>query len=504
MIKASRALITATGDLSFDTRASILGAWGKSQSPQHEPVSALITSQSSQDPISAWEASGDDILARVMEYLGGESQDTITCDYLATCDARDPRRIQKQPISHLNDLLSKSASLARSLDDKKSALIHLDIEYVNFDDPASAFTDPWHAFSLQEPVVLAIEELLVNWGIRPLHLITGQGHHFVWSVARGSQCEKRLAELAFSNQSPGEQCNHAIVFDGTALLMEYFANEVRRLASPQTKIPVQLTAVHVGPCSSNQREMISIDISEYGDPLASRMIRIPFTAYRKPWECGLVSDLGLEDQIGHFVTLPLHEMDIMQCLKCRQDVHDIASLAKCASIHIPEQEEGTLRLIEAYEGSKLRSFHDTYYREDPYPKDQWKETYGLTPIEDFPGCVQRALIFPNDLLLKPAILQLVTRCFLSQGWHPRHVAGLICSKFSDPGFNWGSAWEEYCPARRADFYVRMFSGLIRLGRDPLIDFNCTSQQEKGFCWPLPGSCNLETHYQRLISTNSEP
>ena len=40
------------------------------------------------------------------------------------------------------------------------------------------------------------------------------------------------------------------------------------------QIPVELTAVEVGP-SKHGREMISIDISEYGDPLYSRAVRYP-------------------------------------------------------------------------------------------------------------------------------------------------------------------------------------------------------------------------------------
>ena len=51
--------------------------------------------------------------------------------------------------------------------------------------------------------------------------------------------------------------------------MEFLAHRVKQIAAPLTKIPVELTAVEVGP-SEHGREMISIDISEYGDPLYSR------------------------------------------------------------------------------------------------------------------------------------------------------------------------------------------------------------------------------------------
>jgi hypothetical protein len=65
-------------------------------------------------------------------------------------------------------------------------------------------------------------------------------------------------------------------------------------------------------------------------------------------------------------------------------------------------------------------------------------------------------MFPNDLLLKPAGIRNVTECLLERGWHPRHIAGLIRSKF-ERDYDWRGQWIDYSPAMRADFYVRIFS-----------------------------------------------
>jgi hypothetical protein len=114
--------------------------------------------------------------------------------------------------------------------------------------------------------------------------------------------------------------------------------------------------------------------------------------------------------------------------------------------------------------------------------------------------VRHVLEFPNDLLLKPAGIQLVTRWLLAQGWHPRHIAGLIRSKFEDPAFGWGVDWGDYEPATRADFYVRLFSCLHLTGLDRLVDFNCTSTREKQFCFQPPaGWCDLEPARQVLLA-----
>ena len=96
-------------------------------------------------------------------------------------------------------------------------------------------------------------------------------------------------------------------------------------------------------------------------------------------------------------------------------------------------------------------------------------------------------------------MQLVTRCLLAAKWHPRHIAGFIRSKFENPAFNWGVNWGDYVPAIRADFYTRLFAGQIATGLDRLIDLNCTSTREKGFCVPLAsGSCCLEPVRQTLL------
>jgi len=122
--------------------------------------------------------------------------------------------------------------------------------------------------------------------------------------------------------------------------------QVKEVAAPLSQFPVEITAVHVGPCASKQREMISIDISEYGDPLHTRMMRMPFTNYLKPWVHGLAHSLGIDGQIPTFRCIPLHEMDIRQAIKVRQVDADVIDLARRASVSIPEQIEGTTRLLK--------------------------------------------------------------------------------------------------------------------------------------------------------------
>jgi len=449
---------------------------------------------------------------RLVEFLGGDTLANAAAAYITQSDGCQFNRDHLRPPLCLDQFLANEVDIARSLADSESLLLHLDIEYVNFDSPAEAYVDPWRTFDLQEPVVGVIETLLLQWGIRPVHIITGQGHHFVWRIARDSEVAEQLSRLCPAPELQ-ESCEQHVpsqirdridldsqrAFAALSLLMEYLAHQVKAAASPLSKVPVMITAVHVGPCATKHREIISIDISEYGDPLHTRMVRMPFTNYLKPWVSGLARSLGLEMEIPSFRAIPLHEIDVRQAIKMRQVDADVCDLARRACVRIPEQSDGTARLLAEYLGSPLRQFHELFYADQHDPKERWHETYDRTPLEALPACARHLLIWPNDLLLKPAGMQLLTRCLLADQWHPRHIAGLIRSKFENPGFNWGVSWSDYVPAIRADFYTRLFAGLHAVGLDPLIDLNCRSTLEKGFCFPHGGDgpCTLAPTHARL-------
>lgn len=450
---------------------------------------------------------------RLVEFTGGSTLDQATAVYLAHSDGCQFDRRELRLVTELDWFLEGDMDIARSLADSASYLLHLDVEYVNFDSPAEAYLDPWRSFELQEPVVRAIESLLLEWGIRPLHLITGQGHHFMWRISQDSDVATQLRAL---NPSPelvlrcmermpplltGRiQAEDQAAFFATALLLEFVAHRVKEIAAPQTALPVEITAVHVGPCPTRQREIISIDISEYGDPLHTRMIRMPFTNYRKPWVNDMAKNLGLEGEIPTFRSIPLHEMDFRQAIKVRQDEEDVLDLARRACVRIPAQEKGTAQLLKHYLASRLRRFHEYYYSTYHDSPERWPETYDKTPLNVLPHCARHLLEHPNDLLLKPAGMQMVTRVMLAQGWHPRHIAGLIRSKFENPAYAWGIDWSDYDTATRADFYTRLFAGLHLTGLDRLVDLNCTSTREKGFCFqPSDCSCDLEPSRQKLLS-----
>jgi hypothetical protein len=164
-----------------------------------------------------------------------------------------------------------------------------------------------------------------------------------------------------------------------------------------------------------------------------------------------------------------------------RDITKVNKLAECSSTWIPDASVAMEKLISDYAGSKLGAFHDLYYSVDHDPAGEWEHTYDRTDLSMLPPCVRLMLEQPNDLLLRPACAGRVTRVLLALGWHPRHIGGLIRSKYERAHHEWGDQWYLCDPATRADFYARLFSGLFFTGVDELIDFNCRSAQDQALC-----------------------
>ena len=432
-----------------------------------------------------------DVRARIREFLGPANNGELSCEFLAASDENASPPFQRYSPHAINSLLDAGFEISRSLWDRDGLIADFDIEYVNFDNPAEAFVDPGRVFAIQHPVVDTIEQLLREYGIQPLHVLSGRGHHFVWRIEQRSEEFKRLSALGrgppslWKTESELHSPNDRDVpielgraFAGLGLAMEFLAHRVKQIAAPRTEIPVELTAVEVGP-SQRGREMISIDISEYGDPLYSRAVRVPFSVYLKPWQQPWAFAINVLVKLQPLFVIPLEGIDWRQGISAMRDPRLAAELAKHSSTRIPDGTRGTGQLLQHYKKSKLAEFHAFFYSQEQHPRELWPETYDRQPLEILPACARVALETPNDLLLRPAFIRRLVRVMLALGWHPRHIAGLICSKYRRD-FGW-TQFVNVDPATRADFYTRVFAGLFAAGMDDLVDFNCISAQEQGMC-----------------------
>lgn len=429
---------------------------------------------------------------RLIEFLGGDSIDDVTTVFITANGHSFPYWYDPKPVSELWQYFERGTELARSLWDRTSLIAHLDIEYVNFDRPELAYIEYERAFAIQRPVIQTIEEVLLEFGITPLHLLSGRGHHLIWRIDLRSSAADRLAQIGHipgtmlgryaQPQPPHRETVAPMVgaaFAGLGQVLELVAHRVLVQAQPLCEIPIELTAVEAGP-RSHGREVVSVDLSEYGDPIYTRSMRMPYSLYLKPLQLrSTCADRRLAE-VPIIFMIPIHEMGEEQGLLVMKSVSQVLELARRATVRIPEQQDGMQNLIATYLASPLARFHRKFYSAEHDPPEMWPSTYDRTPLDALTPCTRRLLKQPNEWLLKPGGIQHVVRSLMAVGWHPRHIAGLIRSKY-ERDFGWGYQWYLYDAASRADFYARLFSGLIAMGRDSLIDFNCRSTQEKGYC-----------------------
>ncbi len=453
--------------------------------------------------------SNPSVRSRIEEFLGfaNRRDKHPSCFFMAIGDSEKTQylnRFAKRWLpSRANDLLE----ISRSLWDRESLLADLDIEYVNFDFPAESFLRPERTFFLQEPVRLAGETVFADLGINPLHLVSGRGHHFIWQISRKSLTFERLVAIGrpfydrcdwHKSIAPTEQiqvgADLAAAYCGLGLLMEFLAHQIKAKASSSSQIPVEITAIEVVP-GERGREMVSLDISEYGDPLYMRMVRAPFSRYLKPIQQR--SSLGAEtvDNLPSIFEIPAVG-DLSATLTAMRDVKRVIALASETSVRIPDRSAASADLIKLYQSSFLARFHELFCSTQLPTQSKLPVHGSQTSCVDLPPCVRYILEHPNDLLLKPAGVRRLTITMLALGWHPSQIADLIHARFRED-HHWNDIFSGYDPRFRADFYTRLFAGLVWLKLDSAIDFSCWSSQKQGWCFHQ--ACNdLLEHYQQSL------
>jgi len=429
--------------------------------------------------IKAYYANAD-VRSRMIESLGGRTLDDATCYYIGRCwDTIKPGFNMRRP-AELGVFLANEWDVARSLWDREWLVADLDIEYVNFEFPAEPFLDHERTFSLQQPVHYAVQRILSAAGIRPLHSITGRGHHFMWKspltgpafeqLARIGRLSSSLERLYATPQPPdGEPVDPTVAraFSGLGLVMEYVAYTVLSESQSQCPLPVLPEAIDMGP-QERGREIITLDISEYADPLHTRGLRIPFSIYLKPWQRPEILTPAIEGRVPVMIMVPSDTLDVEQVTPIMRDLGKAAQWASHASGLIPDCAHGMEQLVALYLRSEVRRYHDWFYSMEHEPPEKWPFTYDRTPLADLPPHVRDILRTPNDALLNPGPVRQLVAVLLERGWHPRHIAGLIRSKY-ERNYGWLNQWYVYNAGMRADFHARVLAGMIRMGYDQLTD-----------------------------------
>ncbi len=460
---------------------------------------ATRVSESSANAARAWaaapQAAGEivsfyrsaSIRDRMAEFLGGPDPRISTVAYITASDgamdSAEPASVDRFP-----EYLACGSEIDRSLWDRDSLIADIDLEYHNFDNPAAAWEDPERAFRLQQPVLDATLRILADAGVDPLVLVSGRGFHLVWGIPRDSRAFRRLvclgrvpeglaARYACARSPSGLKLDPRLgrAFAGFGQLMEFLFQRVFESSRMVCEVPLQPAAIEVGP-GAHGREIVSFDLSEYGDSLHTRHIRLPFSLYLKPrrfeWKLGAPG----VDRLMPIFEIPLDGMTPQQAIKSARDPKEVSALARRTCMRIPDARASMENLLDEYEGSELAAFHKRFNQELPD-----KLGFPIPPVRapDVP-CLKWTFDHPNDWLLRPGALQHVTRVLSAFDWSAPSITQLVSACYMSD-YDWGETWARLEPTSRALFYVRLFAGMIATGTDELIDMNCVSHQEKGYC-----------------------
>jgi hypothetical protein len=385
----------------------------------------------------------------------------------------------------LRQLFDDGADVCRSFADRCGTLIQLDVDYVNPEDPAEPNRDPWTCFERLEPVHGAVQDVLAAFGVSAFVVMTGRGYHFTVRAPLGTRLHDELITIAcpcpaLQARCEAEEARESLAVsmgwahEGAGRLVEYLAHDVLRAARGRTAVPV--TAADVPP--PGRGPFICLDFTAYGDPLWSRYARCAFSSYQKA--------AALDSERPFVIVLPRGALSLSELISARSDPAAAARLAEVASVKIPDVSEAS-GWVRAYCQSPLARFHRRFDSASPAPAAA-ANTCAHIPPTALPKCVRRALESPNPGLLVPTALRTVALVLWSRGWHPRRVADLVRARY-EADHGWDDLWQRYEPAARADFYVRLFAGLVVDGLDDPSDFTCASQQRRGGC--PGGECGHE-------------
>jgi hypothetical protein len=452
------------------------------------------------------------VRARIREYCSGASDGSLTCADLSALSSQDalPRWdvAASHPPGHLDRLLDAGVDLARSIWDSENLIVYLDLDYVNPADAADSFRHPADAFFRMEPVHATVHRVLRGFGMMPLELVTGRGYHFSGRIPWTHPVIGHLADLApdvpawhatIASRHPAWLSHtlserQARAASGLGLLLEHVAHLVLRRAAPRSPVPVVINGTEVGNGPAG-RACVSIDLSHAGDPLDVRHLRVAFGAYQlHHWRADIFGT-DVSTRVPMMVVVPRGQQSLYRLLTKGRFPADAARVAERQIARLPDVAQGVAALLVDYVPSRLAAFHRQYYAVVPESPEAWPDTYDRLDLRTLAPCVAWPLQHPNDLLLQPARIQYVVRGLMADGWAPRHVAGLIHSRYARD-YGWGTRWSRLDARTRAEFDVRVFAGLIATGLDESIDFNCVSAQEKGLC-PHDPTCHRDLRVDRV-------
>lgn len=392
--------------------------------------------------------------------------------------------------------LDNALDIHRSVWDRQNPLGILDVEYFSKNFPGEPYLAPERTFMIMEPVYQYIMALFKAYDLSPLAVTTGQGYNFDVCISKDSRAFNDLVGLGHVEETLWYDYSHpsiqrgrpvpwedAKAFDAMGKLFEFLCH---RILAEVSGLPLSIPLV-IGDvvCGNKKREAVSLDLSLYINPIHTRSIRCPFSAYSKHMLRGDVLGDVVAREVSYLFCVPRQlpgaEITLDRILNMRTSAERAIQWAESITTSIPDQSSSFTNLLLEYKKSILHAFHQEYDATEQDDPSTWAQGYDRFDLTSIPPCAAHPISCPNPLLLQPTNLRTVVGVLMAIGWHPKHIAGLIYSKYARH-FGWEVNFTRYDANRWANVWGRIYAGMIVTGVDGLLDFNCISQQEKGESW----------------------
>ena len=435
------------------------------------------------------------------------------CEYLVGFGEAEVWKGAMQPFysapsgwPHLEVMLEAGLDIFASLWRTDSTVGVIDIEYFNHRNKGRAITDPGYALWELRPIIEQFLFQFAQYEMPYLALVTGQGVQLLFKVPFTDPVHERLVWLGgHDEQSLLER--YEMPYDGKRQrpvpwyaslgskgmfrVILKMSNDVMKQLQARREmgemiLPTVYSDIHMGDPThglfGEGPEGISIDLTCYGDPLHMRDHRAPFSTHQKQRADNRYTEVYWAPLK---LTLPFWSLDeydaialkrIEEVEMCATDFEYAAALAERVDCQIPTAAWAVDRVIDNIVDSPLGSFFEYFDCEHHNHHWDWDSTYfNPTVLDDLPPCVCHSLAYPEPHLLKPTNLQRLVRVLDSMGWHPKHIGGLIFSRYTS------MSWGYYNAEKRANYWAEQYAAPIFDGTDDKRYMSCIEEQQRNFC-----------------------
>ena len=399
----------------------------------------------------------------------------------------------------IESLMDEGLDMFRSVLDANGLLAVLDVEYFNLDGLSDLYHFPEEQLRRMEPLYKSLQNLYHHYGIRALKNVTASGFHFIGFLPHGTTAWDCLSKPLYLPPSlrakydlvvPNDikrlepvPADTGYAYERLGRILTYLCHQAVRRVTEHTPLPLTISDVAPGE-PNHPRDGISLDLTQYADPVYMRPIRMPFTPHQKHLVHVHTVDSNIANTVKPPIVIPRQEQDLAAVCAISTDMNLAAEYAAETCTSIPHSSKGWIKLFERYQTSILAGFHQTLDRDMEQLELDRELAKPLPAADRLPPCLRGALLNPNPWLLAPTNLMAFCFHLRETGYAPAEIAVAIADIY-DTDCDWPINWAKYDPWSKALFWVRSYCGLLEDGLMAATSFSCERHQNRGFC-PQPG------------------